>query len=460
MSAVTNQSKIGFEKDATLCAFVDTGALGSTLEPSATATATSGLVSSGTVTSPAALKLDKAGTAYRVDLKNLEPGHSAAVALIGRLASFTGPSTGTLAAKVLDVVPSVSDARVAPGGRDAHVAVGDRTDEGSVVLALDSDRELWTRGQPVTIRMRVSNARTDATVGSVVSQLRYDPGLTPVDVKVDNTVGVPTSCGSDGSVFTCRTDYLAPGEEVTVTLNATVAQDAVTQFTARGATCPPRATDICVRASVTEVAGETRDWASAALAGNVAADTDVGITKLPAGVADHVRSGQLTRFVYLVSANPGLSLKNVRLTDPACPQPMFVSGDKNLNGLLDGGETWQYECMAVAPKNADVEISVQGASVKDGAIVTASGQLAVPVYDPTLEVQVPKVGQPMIQLANTGNVTLRGVAVVGRGCEAPPDVVIPPGGRLPVSCRSATGALRAFAVDPAGDPVTGLAPPG
>ena len=65
--------------------------------------------------------------------------------------------------------------------------------------------------------------------------------------------------------------------------------------------------------------------------------------------------------------------------------------------------------------------------MKDGAIVTASGQVAAPVYDPKLEVQVPKAGQPMIQLANTGNVTLR-VAVVGRGCEAPPDVVIPPRG--------------------------------
>ena len=453
VSAPTNQTKIGFEKDAALCAFVDTGALASTLEQSATATA-----SSQVVTTTATLKLKKAGTAYKVEVKGLEPGRSAAVALVGRLAAFTGPSTGTLDAKVLDVAPSLKGSRVTPGGRDAHITVGDGTDDGSVALALDSDRELWTRGQPVTIRMRVSNTHTDAAVGAVTSQLRLDPGLTQVELKVDDAVGAPTTCTLDGALYTCKTDYLAPAEEDTLTVNAVVAEDAQTQFTAKGASCPPRATDICIRAAVTEVADQTKDWATVVLAGNVAADTAIGVTKLPSGVADHVRASQLTRFVYLVSASPGLSLKNVRLTDPGCPQPSLVSGDKNVNDLLDGGETWQFECIAAAPKNADVEISVSGVSVKDGGVVKATGQLAVPVYDPRIDLQIPDPTQPVIVLANAGNVALRGVAAVGRGCEVPPDVVVPPGGQLRVACRSATGPLRLFAVDPAGEPVTALAP--
>ena len=210
VSAATNQSKIGFVKDAPPCAFVDSGALASSLDESSTATATAELIA-GTAT----LKERKPGTAYRVGVKGLEPGRGATVAFVGKLADFTGPSTGTLEAKVLDLTPVSSVARVTPGGRDARITVGDRTDDGSVALSLDSDRELWTRGLSVTVRMRISNTHTDAAVGSVVAQLRYDPGLTQVDVTVQDTVGVPSACTADGAVYTCRTGYLAPGEEVT-----------------------------------------------------------------------------------------------------------------------------------------------------------------------------------------------------------------------------------------------------
>ena len=453
VSAASNQTKIGFVKDAPLCAFVDAGALASNLEQSATATA-----SAQPLGTTAGLKIAKPGTAYSLDVKALEPGRSAIVVLVGRLADFTGPSTGTLDAKVLSLSPSLADARITPGGRDARITVSDRTDDGSVAVTLDTDRELWTRGQPVRVRMRLSNTRTDALVGAVAFQVRVEPGLTQIQQSVSDISGTPTTCSTDGDAYTCRTGYLAPSEEITVTLDATVAQDAKSQFTAKGASCPPRSFDICVRASVTEVAGETRDWASAALAGNVAADTEIGITKLPSGVADHVRAGALTRFIYLVSANPGLSLKTVRLTDPACASPTFVGGDKNLNDLLDGGETWQYDCIAAAPKTADVEISVSAvSSAGGGSTVKASGQLAVPVYAPQIEVQVPTPGQAIVDLVNTGNVTLRGIAVVGRGCEVPPDVVVVPGAKLELSCRSAAGPLRVFAVDPAGEPVTAVA---
>ena len=451
VSAASNQTKIGFVKDAPLCAFVDAGALASNLEQSATATA-----SAEPLGTTAGLKISKPGTAYSLAVKALEPGRSAIVVLVGRLAEFTGPSTGTLDAKVLALSPTLAGSHVTPGGRDARITVADRTDDGSVALTLDTDRELWTRGQPVRVRMRLANTHTDALVGLVAFQIRIDGGLTQVQQTVQDTTGAPTACTNDGAVYTCRTDYLAPSEEVTITIDAVVAQDAVSQFTAKGATCPPRATDICVRAQVTEVAGETRDWADAVLAGNVAADTELGITKLPSGVADHVRAGALTRFVYLVSANPGLSLKSVRLSDPACQAPAFVGGDKNLNDLLDGGETWQYECIAAAPKSADVEITVSAQS-PSGSTVKATGQLAVPVYAPHIDLQVPTAGQPVVDLVNTGNVTLRGLAVVGRGCEVPPDVVVSPGAKLELSCRSATGPLRVFAVDPAGEPVTALA---
>jgi hypothetical protein len=89
--------------------------------------------------------------------------------------------------------------------------------------------------------------------------------------------------------------------------------------------------------------------------------------------------------------------------------------------------------------------------------VRASGRLPVPVYAPQIDLQVPTAGQPVVDLVNVGNVTLRGLAVVGRGCEVPPDVVVSPGAKLELSCRSATGPLRIFAVDPAGEPVTALA---
>ena len=146
----------------------------------------------------------------------------------------------------------------------------------------------------------------------------------------------------------------------------------------------------------------------------------------------------------------------MQLADPGCPSPGFVSGDNNLNEILDGGETWQYECIAPAPRTADVEITVSGVSVKEGASIKASGQLAVPVYDPKMELREPAPGQPTVDLVNTGNVTLRGVALIGRGCETSGDVPLPPGATLKVPCRSATGALRVFAVDPSASPSTVL----
>lgn len=450
-SVPTNQSKVGFDQDVPLCAFVDTGALAGNLDQSTEATA-----SAEQLANVAELGQKKAGVAYAVDVKGIEPGRSATVVMIGKLAPFQGTASGQLDVKTLEVLPSASGARVTPGGRDGRLAVGDASDEGSVNLSLDTDRELWTRGQPVTVRMRVSNTHADATVGAITSQLRYDPGLSNVEVQVADGVGAPTTCTPEGATTTCTTDYLAPGEEVTLTLTATVAADAPTQFTAKGASCPARNTDVCVRASINELAGEAREWATANLAGNVAADTVLGITKLPSGVADHVRAGELTRFVYLVTASAGESMKTVQLADPGCPTPNFVSGDNNLNEILDGGETWQYECIAPAPRDADVEITVSGVSVRQGASIKASGQLAVPVYDPKMELSEPSPGQPTVNLVNTGNVTLRGVVLTGRGCEVTADQPLAPGATLQVPCRAATGALRAFAVDPSGEPVTAV----
>jgi archaellum component FlaF (FlaF/FlaG flagellin family) len=454
LSSVTNQSKVGFDKDVPLCAFVDTGALASSLDQSETATA-----SVQVVTNPSAnLKEKRAGTFAAVQVVSIEPGRSASVVIVGRLAPFTGAPGGVLEAKVLEATPSRSGARVTPGGRDARATVGNRAEEGAVSVSLDTDRELWARGEAVVVRMHIDNRLPDAALGSVTGQVRWDPGLAQVKPTVQDAVGAPTACKQDVGSLTCTTSYLAPGEEVTVLLEGIVAADAVTQFTAKGAKCAPRSTDICVKAGITEVAGEPRDWASAELAGNVAADTVLGITKLPAGVADHVRSGELTRFIFLVTASQGQALKDVRLVDPGCANPAFVSGDVNLNEILDGGETWQYDCIAPAPKNADAEIAVSAVNAQgSGQAVKASGQLAVPVYDPKIDIQPGSPGGTTVLLSNTGNVTLRSLAVVGRGCVLASESPLLPQATVTITCRSATGVLRVFAVDPAGDPVTASA---
>lgn len=451
MSSATNQSKVGFDKDVPLCAFVDTGALASSLEQSDTAAASAEVLT----TPPADVKEKRAGTYADVSVTGLEPGRSASVVVIGRLAPFTGPAQGVLEAKTLDVTASQSGARITPGGRDARANVGSPSDENLVGIALDTDRELWTRGQPVVVRMRITNTLPDSALGSVVAKSRWDAGLVQVKSTVQDTVGATTECKQDASEISCSTDFLAPGEEVTVVLEGTVAPDAVTQWTAKGNKCSPRATDICVKAEIPELAGEARDWASTELAGNVAADTVLGITKLPAGVADHVRAGELTRFIFLVTASQGQALKDVRLVDPGCSSPTFVSGDVNLNEILDAGETWQYDCIAPAPKDADAEIAVSGVSTQGGGTtVRASGQLAVPVYDPKLDLASGTGDDPTVVVNNTGNVTLRNLAVVGRGCDLTTDAPLPPGSTLTISCRSATGVLRVFGVDPAGEAVT------
>ena len=178
----------------------------------------------------------------------------------------------------------------------------------------------------------------------------------------------------------------------------------------------------------------------------------------PAGTARSIAEGHDLVRACLRRNQPGPFQIQAAIADPGCPSPGFVSGDNNLNEILDGGETWQYECIAPAPHRRRGDHR-QRRSVKEGASIKASGQLAVPVYDPKMELREPTPGQPTIDLVNTGNVTLRGVALIGRGCETSGDVPLSPGATLKVPCRSATGALRAFAVDPSGDAVTALLEP-
>ena len=121
VSSPTNQSKIGFDQDVPLCAFVDTGALAGNLDQSSDGHR---CAPSSSPTWPT-LKQKKAGTGYAVDVKGSSPGARPPWWPSASWRRSTGPATGPARGEgARRGRRRPSGARVTPGGRDARAQRG------------------------------------------------------------------------------------------------------------------------------------------------------------------------------------------------------------------------------------------------------------------------------------------------------------------------------------------------
>lgn len=99
----------------------------------------------------------------------------------------------------------------------------------------------------------------------------------------------------------------------------------------------------------------------------------IHVTKIP-NIFTLDAGGDLVTYTETVT-NPGIvALSNVVLTDDKCSPVTYISGDTNLDTLLDPSESWVYICRSNLTKTttntALATGEANGITVKDFAIVT------------------------------------------------------------------------------------------
>lgn len=111
----------------------------------------------------------------------------------------------------------------------------------------------------------------------------------------------------------------------------------------------------------------------------------INVTKVPSPLTLLAGGGNVT-YTYRVT-NPGTEpLTNVTLSDDKCGAS-FVSGDSDLDAMLDSGETWMYTCSSnlTQTTNNTVVVSGQanGLTARDLAIATVTVAAATPTFPQT-----------------------------------------------------------------------------
>lgn len=106
----------------------------------------------------------------------------------------------------------------------------------------------------------------------------------------------------------------------------------------------------------------------------------IHLTKVPSPLALSAGGGMVTYTETIT--NPGtVPLTNVTLSDDKCSPMKYISGDTNVNSLLDVTESWKYTCssnLTVTTTNTAVATGVaNGFTVRDFAIATVVVATAV-----------------------------------------------------------------------------------
>ena len=125
----------------------------------------------------------------------------------------------------------------------------------------------------------------------------------------------------------------------------------------------------------------------------------------------------------MINGSPNVQFRNVVVTDPLCPNLVFVGGDLNNNGALDFGEEFTNTCTMAATASF-VNVATDAADVyfnnEFRGMVTNMDEVAVTVLNPGIVVTVDKPTQTvpvgnsadfMVTVTNTGDVPMENVQI-------------------------------------------------
>lgn len=130
----------------------------------------------------------------------------------------------------------------------------------------------------------------------------------------------------------------------------------------------------------------------------VLAQPVIAITKIPTLLASNSTGGTV-QFDYTVT-NPGtVAMTNITVVDNKCPAVSFISGDTNVNNILEVSESWHYRCTMDISQTTTNVVTATGqangftATANASAIVNVNAAPVVtpPVIATPTPVVVPKL---------------------------------------------------------------------
>jgi uncharacterized repeat protein (TIGR01451 family) len=136
----------------------------------------------------------------------------------------------------------------------------------------------------------------------------------------------------------------------------------------------------------------------------------IAITKIPTLLSSNSTGGTV-QFDYTVT-NPGtVTMTNITVVDNKCSAVSFVSGDTNVNNMLEVGEAWHYRCTMDVSQTTTNVATASGLANGFTATATASAIVnvnAAPVVTPPVVVLPPAVVPklPKTGYAPEQNITL------------------------------------------------------
>lgn len=153
----------------------------------------------------------------------------------------------------------------------------------------------------------------------------------------------------------------------------------------------------------------------------------INVRKVPTPLALPNGPGPVT-YNYTVT-NPGrIPIHTVTLTDDQCSNVAYLSGDTNLDSLLDISETWLYRCSTTLTQTTVNYATARGIGNDMAAVDTAIAEVIVGVAVIPPLIHIVKTPEPLAlpfnggnvvytyKVTNPGTVALTGVTVTDNKC--------------------------------------------
>jgi hypothetical protein len=358
---------------------------------------------------------------------------------------------------------------------DYRMSFFDRQEDPSLTLDVNDDpNPAFKRSERIDYTVSVTNTAQTAIAPAARLDAFLDQQTKLSNVAVTDNEGSISTCApvADPYGFSCNLGFMNPGESVRLVASVAVQPGAESRWTKEDPGCSGDLVDVCGQFVLSwKETASTDGEVRVEQPSDIPADQPLSISKLvPKGPYAYI--GQKLTFTYRVSnAAPAATFNQLRVTDTACKDVAYSSGDTNNNARLDPGESWDYTC-TVAQMSQD---TVKGESrveafANDGHPTTQSVITEIKIIQPSMNVsvaqQVDNPNNRSVTVSNSGDALLDDVALTVTACSQPAQVAsgdgdkkLSPGESWSYTCTADQKSqvnVRVYATDPLANAVTAL----
>ncbi len=279
-------------------------------------------------------------------------------------------------------------------------------------------------GDVLTYTIKVTNLGTLSAVGTTLTDtlptdVTYVAGSAQLNgAQVTTGSTFPYAAAREIHTPGENTGIVAPAETATVTFRATVGST-TTRVCNQGSTVFVGSAVGGVLSDDPNLPGASDATCSTVVVPIIAVDKTAPVTVLST-------SPQLVTYSYAVTNVGTEPLRSVALVDNKCAGAAYVSGDANLDAILQTTETWVYTCTASLTGTTTNTATATGVGAGSGATTTATDTWTV--TKPTTTLSIVKSNGGLLDLdgngadagdqidysylvTNTGQVTLTSITV-------------------------------------------------